>query len=140
MEGGSEEGSWVYKHCVRKTQLELNLVNYVKSNGTWCFKCLNSRRKAEEDLRPLLNDTGDLAISDAENVDGLYAFFWFFFCLSAIWFSVWHPRSLSHQNSLWGLEHSREMIQVNELDIEKAVGPDITLQELLRDLVDIIVR
>lgn len=42
-----------------------------------CFKCLGSRRKAEDNIGPLLNDEGDLITS--ENIEALSAFLCFCF-------------------------------------------------------------
>jgi len=38
-------------------------------------ECPGSRRKAGENVGPLVNDTGHLATPDRENVDGLGVFF-----------------------------------------------------------------
>lgn len=58
-----------------KANLELNLARVVKSNKNGLYKCINSKRKTEENIGPLLNGTGDLVTKEVENTEVLNAFF-----------------------------------------------------------------
>lgn len=47
----------------------------MKSNKNGLYKCINSKRKTEENMGLLLNGTGDLVTKEVENTDILNAFF-----------------------------------------------------------------
>lgn len=43
----------------------------MKSNKNGLYKCINSKRKTEENMGLLLNGTGDLVTKEVENTDVL---------------------------------------------------------------------
>ena len=58
-----------------KTQLELNLVTKVKDNNKYFYKYINSKRRARENLYPLLDTEGNLVTEDQDKAEVLNAFF-----------------------------------------------------------------
>jgi len=73
-----------YKNVVRacrdvtrkaKTHLELELARDVKNNKKGFFKYISSKRKARDNVGPLLNEVGVLVTEDAEKAELLNAFF-----------------------------------------------------------------
>jgi len=57
-----------------KVHLELNLARHVKDNKK-SFKYISSKRKARDNVGPLLNEVGALVTEDAEKAELLNAFF-----------------------------------------------------------------
>ena len=47
-----------------KAQLELNLATKVKENNKYFYKYINSKRRARENLHPLLDAKGNLVTKD----------------------------------------------------------------------------
>ena len=58
-----------------KAQLELSLATKVKRNSKCCYKHINSKRKARENLHPLLDAEGNLVTKDRDKAEVLNAFF-----------------------------------------------------------------
>lgn len=58
-----------------KSQVELNVVMHVKDNKKGFCKYTGDKRKARENMGPLLNETGDLVTQDRENVEDSSASF-----------------------------------------------------------------
>lgn len=90
-----------YKNVVRdcrdatrkaKAHLELNLAKEIKDNKKGFFKYVNSKRKARENVGPILSEGGALVIGDAEKAEILNAFF----------ASVFSERALPQES--WTLE------------------------------------
>ena len=73
-----------YKNVVRdcrdatrkvKAHLELNLAKEIKNNKKGFIKYVNSKRKARENVGPILSEGGALVTGDAEKAEILNAFF-----------------------------------------------------------------
>ncbi len=58
-----------------KAQLELNLATKVKDNNKYFYKYINSKRRARENLHPLLDAEGNLVTKDQDKAEVLNAFF-----------------------------------------------------------------
>ena len=58
-----------------KAQLELNLATKVKENNKYFCKYTNSKRRARENLHPLLDTKGNLVIKDQGKAEVLYVCF-----------------------------------------------------------------
>ena len=58
-----------------KAQLELNLATKVKENNKYFCKYTNSKRRARENLHPLLDANGNLVTKDRDKAEELNAFF-----------------------------------------------------------------
>ena len=58
-----------------KAQLELSLATKAKVNSKCFYKHINSKRKARENLHPLLDTEGNLVTKDRDKAEVLNAFF-----------------------------------------------------------------
>ncbi len=58
-----------------KAQLELSLATKAKENSKCFYKHINSKRKARENLYPLLDAEGNLVTKDQDKAEVLNAFF-----------------------------------------------------------------
>ena len=58
-----------------KAHLELQLASDVKNNKKGFFNYISSKRKARDNVGPLLNEVGVLVTQDAEKTELLNAFF-----------------------------------------------------------------
>ena len=58
-----------------KAQLELSLATKAKENSKCFYKHINSKRKARENLHPLLDAEGNLVTKDRDKAEVLNAFF-----------------------------------------------------------------
>jgi len=58
-----------------KTHLELKLASDVKNNKKGFFNYISSKRKARDNVGPLLNETGVLVTEDTEKAELMNAFF-----------------------------------------------------------------
>ncbi|PKU38767.1 hypothetical protein llap_10927 [Limosa lapponica baueri] len=58
-----------------KAQAELNLATTVKDNKKSFFQYINQKRKARENVGPLMNEVGALVVEDTEKAELLNAFF-----------------------------------------------------------------
>ena len=58
-----------------KAQLELKLATKVKENNKHFYKYIDSKRRARENLHPLLDAKGNLVTKDQDKAEVLNAFF-----------------------------------------------------------------
>ena len=58
-----------------KAQLELNLATAVKDNKKCFYKYISNKRRAKENLHPLLDAGGNIVTKDEEKAEVLNAFF-----------------------------------------------------------------
>lgn len=58
-----------------KAQIELNLATKVKDNNKYFYKYINSKRRARENLHPLLDAEGSLVTKYQDKAEVLNAFF-----------------------------------------------------------------
>ena len=57
-----------------KAQLELNLATKVKDNNKYFYKYINCKRRARENLHPLLDAKGNFMTKDQDKAEELNAF------------------------------------------------------------------
>ena len=58
-----------------EAELELNLATVIKENKKHFYKYFNSKRRAKENLYPLLDAAGNVSTEDKEKAEVLNAFF-----------------------------------------------------------------
>jgi len=58
-----------------EAELELNLATVIKENKKHFYKYFNSKRRAKENLHPLLDAAGNVTTEDKEKAEVLNAFF-----------------------------------------------------------------
>ncbi|KAK4823408.1 hypothetical protein QYF61_001782 [Mycteria americana] len=123
-----------------KAELELNLAAAVKDNKKYFFKYISSKRRAKENLQPLVDGGGNTVTKDEEKAEVLNAFF----------ASVFNSRancSLGTQPPEWedrdGDQTGAPIIQVemvsdllHHLDTHKSMGPDEIHPRVLNELAE----
>ena len=58
-----------------KAQLEMNLATRVKENNKYLYKCINSKRRARDNLHPFLDAEGNLVTKDQDKTEVFNDFF-----------------------------------------------------------------
>ena len=58
-----------------KAQLELNLATIVRDNKKYFYKYVNNKKKAKENICPLMDTEGNVATEDEEKAEVINAFF-----------------------------------------------------------------
>lgn len=78
-QGGYRAAVWLCREKPGKAeaQLELTLAKVVSDNKKGIFRYVNSKRKSKENIRPILDEDGQLAIKDEEKAEAFNSF-----CLS----------------------------------------------------------
>jgi len=123
-----------------KAQLELRLATVVRDNKKCFYKYINNKKRAKENLHPLLDVRGNIINKDEEKAEVLHAFF----------ASVFNSHTGYPQSSQPPVLEDREgelnkppIIQeevVNDLlchlDAYKSMGPDGIHPRVLRKLVE----
>jgi len=136
----------LYREKIRelKAQLELNLATKIKDNNKYFYKYINSKRRARENLHPLLDAEGNLVTKDRDKAE----------VLNASLASVFNGKTCySLGTQLLTLvdgdgEQKRpcmihdEMILdlLQKLDTHKSTGPDGLYLRLLRELADVVAK
>lgn len=107
--------------------MALNLSIDVKDNKKDFYKYISDKRKARENVGPLLNKMGNLVTRDREKAEVLNAFFTLVFTIKAgpqesqvpeTWGKGWRKED----GSMVGDDQVKEYL--SKLDIHKSVGPD----------------
>ena len=111
-----------------KAQLEVNFVTKVKDNNKYFYKYTNSKRRARENLPPLLDAEGNLVTKDQDKSEILNAFFDSVFNSRTCYTVETQPPALvdrdGEQNKLCMIHDEIVLDLLRKLDAYKSMGPD----------------
>jgi len=137
VQNGRKQATWKdYRNVVTacrdamrkaKAHLELNLARDVKNNKKGFFNYLSSKRKARDNVGPLLNEAGILMTEDAEKAELLNVFFASIFSAKAGRQESQVPevREEAHREDDFPLVKEDCMRDhLSNLDAHKSMGPD----------------
>ncbi|KAK4821235.1 hypothetical protein QYF61_016534 [Mycteria americana] len=149
----SNETAEDYKDVVRlcrekirraKTQLELNLATAVKDNEKYFYKYLSNKRRAKENLHPLLDAGGKIVTKDEEKAEVLHAFFASVFNSQTSCSPGTQPPELEDKD---GDQNEAPIIQgemvsdlLHHLDTHKSMEADGIHPRVLRELAEVLTK
>ncbi|KAK4825598.1 hypothetical protein QYF61_000687 [Mycteria americana] len=127
-----------------KAELELNLAAAVKDNKKHFFKYISSKRRAKENLQPLLDRGGNIVTKDEEKAEVLNAF------LASVFNSKTNcslgtqpPESEDRDGDQNGAPIMQgEMVTdlLHHLDTHKSMGPDEIHLRVLKELAEVLTK
>ncbi|CAM4548919.1 unnamed protein product [Lepidochelys olivacea] len=121
-----------------KSHLELQLARDVKSNKKGFFRYVGNKKKAKENVGPLLNEGGNLVTEDVEKANVLNAFF------ASVFTNKVSSQTAALGITKWGrdgqpsveIEVVRDYLE--KLDVHKSMGPDKLHPRVLKELAAVI--
>ncbi|KAK4817255.1 hypothetical protein QYF61_005468 [Mycteria americana] len=127
-----------------KTELELNLAAAVKDNKKHFFKYISSKRRAKENLQPLVDRGGNTVTKDDQKAEVLNAFFASVFNSRANCSLGTQPPELEDSD---GDQNGAPIIQgemvsdlLHHLGTHKSMGPDEIPPRVLKELADVLTK
>ena len=125
-----------------KALLELNLAT--KVNNKYFYKYINSKRRARENLHPLLDTKGNLVTKDQDKAEVLNAAFASIFNSKTCYSLGTQPPVLvdrdGEQNRPCMIHNEMALDLLRKLGAHKSMGSDGLHPIMLRELVDVVAK